>query len=761
MISTGSYMGGGITIRAYGGDSVRLATGVTATQHWEGNSAGNWITGEAGLDIGSTTDAEQPRDVHINRALNVGNVTAVTGEGDLRAGSSQGVMHYQPSTSTLFLDNPGTLVDNTITTGPTNNFGRSLYIRTKDEPLSNAGQLYLIGGNAGSTNGNGGSVVLSSGTGQGPGGAGNISLTAQGGGALGDGEIIFRTATGGVAERWKIDGTGHFLAGAATSYDIGSTTDADQPRDLHLNRALNVGDVTASTSEGHIVAGNTTNLMSWDATNGRMFIGDEIFFPLAWIGKGDLRGTNGVHTTSAGGQYRLAGNGQLTLQRWTASGGPYGQQDFINIFAATDGVNSVEGNEPQMVWQVSNNSGIGATLGYDSYLTRSGINGAVYADRRIRIFRSGTETELLRLGNSQTATGTARVEIPGHGLIVGDVTGTAPGDGDIVAGDGANSLQWDASAASVTITGSGNNSVSLDADSGSAVTTVRDIAGNLLHTGLSINAYNSSGVGGVGLGGQIIFSAENDGSVTSSALEQQGYMRMFWRDASESSGAPFQAPYAQWELWMKRGVVSGAGGEKLALVLGNTTTATGDMRAEFWSNAGDRTVTINADQESIQIGQNASAPGAAGDIVAGDGTNELHYSGADGSLNLGVANGASQTFDTATAVVDFSVSGTATGLIPAGAMVVGVTTYVFGTAISGGGATGYEVGDGTDVDRWGSIVGLAIGTDSDPRDFTDNTLSFNTGLSAADVVLTGIGGTPTAGTVRVVVTYMSLTAPTS
>jgi hypothetical protein len=36
-----------------------------------------------------------------------------------------------------------------------------------------------------------------------------------------------------------------------------------------------------------------------------------------------------------------------------------------------------------------------------------------------------------------------------------------------------------------------------------------------------------------------------------------------------------------------------------------------------------------------------------------------------------------------------------------------------------------------------------------------------TGDSAADVVLTGLSGTPTAGTVRVVLTYLSLTAPTS
>jgi hypothetical protein len=141
-------------------------------------------------------------------------------------------------------------------------------------------------------------------------------------------------------------------------------------------------------------------------------------------------------------------------------------------------------------------------------------------------------------------------------------------------------------------------------------------------------------------------------------------------------------------------------------------------------------------------------------VVVGDGETGT------GTVSVGEEFGALAGIQHASAVVDFSVSGTATGLIPAGAMVVGVTTYTTGT-ISGGGATGYQVGDGTDVDRWGSITGLAIGTDSDPRDFTDNTLSFNNSASAADVVLTGLGGTPTAGTVRVVLSYLSLTAPTS
>jgi hypothetical protein len=112
------------------------------------------------------------------------------------------------------------------------------------------------------------------------------------------------------------------------------------------------------------------------------------------------------------------------------------------------------------------------------------------------------------------------------------------------------------------------------------------------------------------------------------------------------------------------------------------------------------------------------------------------------------------------ALIDFSVSGTATGLIPIGALPASITTRVL-TTISGGGATGYEVGDTGDVDRWGSIAALTVGTTSTPADFTDNTLSFNNSASAEDVILTGIGGTPTAGTVRVLLAYMSFAAPTS
>ena len=87
------------------------------------------------------------------------------------------------------------------------------------------------------------------------------------------------TVSPGVGDLLLGDGTRgiHFDASvgalkAIGTVDIGTTTDADQFRDLHLNRALNVGDVTASAAEGDAVFGDGSREMRFDASLGRQFI---------------------------------------------------------------------------------------------------------------------------------------------------------------------------------------------------------------------------------------------------------------------------------------------------------------------------------------------------------------------------------------------------------------------------------------------------------------------------------------------------------
>jgi hypothetical protein len=78
---------------------------------------------------------------------------------------------------------------------------------------------------------------------------------------------------------------------------------------------------------------------------------------------------------------------------------------------------------------------------------------------------------------------------------------------------------------------------------------------------------------------------------------------------------------------------------------------------------------------------------------------------------------------------------TLTGLIPDGAVVMGVTTKVT-TALTGG-VTGYQVGTAADADRWGVAATATIGTTTDNRDWTNGTIECFT--AATDVILTANG----------------------
>lgn len=101
-------------------------------------------------------------------------------------------------------------------------------------------------------------------------------------------------------------------------------------------------------------------------------------------------------------------------------------------------------------------------------------------------------------------------------------------------------------------------------------------------------------------------------------------------------------------------------------------------------------------------------------------------------------------------------STTVPNLIPAGAVLLGLTARVI-TAITG--ATSFDIGDGTDVDRWGAGIAIALDTTADNTDWTSGVIS---GFPAAnDVVLTAVGGSFTAGAVRVTAHYFTAVAPTS
>lgn len=105
----------------------------------------------------------------------------------------------------------------------------------------------------------------------------------------------------------------------------------------------------------------------------------------------------------------------------------------------------------------------------------------------------------------------------------------------------------------------------------------------------------------------------------------------------------------------------------------------------------------------------------------------------------------------ATGAVTLAGATTATSnIIPVGAFVIGVATTTT-TTITG--ASGYQVGDGSDADRWGDITGTAVGTDSDNTDSTANPTGYFAAASA--VTLTAKTSNFTGGVVQVTVFYLT------
>ena len=103
---------------------------------------------------------------------------------------------------------------------------------------------------------------------------------------------------------------------------------------------------------------------------------------------------------------------------------------------------------------------------------------------------------------------------------------------------------------------------------------------------------------------------------------------------------------------------------------------------------------------------------------------------------------------------------TASSLIPAGSIVLSVDVRVT-TLITG--ATTFDIGDGSDVDRWGKDIAVAANTTTDLTDLTGTSGAIFLPIftAANDVVLTGVGGSFTAGAVRITVHYLTVISATS
>jgi len=194
------------------------------------------------------------------------------------------------------------------------------------------------------------------------------------------------------------------------------------------------------------------------------------------------------------------------------------------------------------------------------------------------------------------------------------------------------------------------------------------------------------------------------------------------------------------------------------IAIGSTSIAASDAvaigdnaEATFTSS-----IAIGADAtanflDSLAIGENATVT-AANQAVFGGTTS--FYS----QFNVVQGANAEQTqirANTTSSVVS-GATHTFSGLIPAGSLLLGVTSRVT-TLITG--ATSFDVGDGTDASAFGSAIAVAAGTTTNLAD--SNLTAVPIYSTASDVVLTANGSNFTAGVVRITVHYISLTAATS
>lgn len=161
--------------------------------------------------------------------------------------------------------------------------------------------------------------------------------------------------------------------------------------------------------------------------------------------------------------------------------------------------------------------------------------------------------------------------------------------------------------------------------------------------------------------------------------------------------------------------------------------------------------------------------GGYADIYPGVG-GTIHLYGSSGSGYIGVSgtsvptlsqvspNGAARQFVQVTTTLSglSGASVTTVGLIPAKVVLRGAVARVT-TAITG--AASFEIGDGTDVDRYGTAVAIALGTTTSSSNFTADPESYSS--SAREITLTANGGNFTGGAVRLVVWYELMSGPTS
>lgn len=177
--------------------------------------------------------------------------------------------------------------------------------------------------------------------------------------------------------------------------------------------------------------------------------------------------------------------------------------------------------------------------------------------------------------------------------------------------------------------------------------------------------------------------------------------------------------------------------------------------------------TAAADNSIARVDAVRAGSDNTGDLVfstsvSGSLTEKMRLTSAGAIRSVG-ANGQSLDIKQATTTVASNNGNptiTATNLIPAGSLVLGVSVTVTTTYGNGGGLTTIKIGDGSTTDKWAAALARTAGAGTTIASFTTSSPTYYT--ATASVILTANAGNFDAdGAARITVFYIDITAATS
>lgn len=549
----------------------------------------------------------------------------------------------------------------------------------------------------------------------------NLDLTATGAN-----EIQFNTNS---AQRWAIDSAGDLIGGAeaATTSILG--TDATTAATAGASLSIITG------------AGNTSG------ASGELILASGV--------PGTTGISGGVTIESVAGGSSSGVSGALTLRTGATTAGASGA---VAISTGNSG-NGAPGSISLLCGTGFSTSSI--TLRNQFAASTIGI--ADNAVAQVVTIGNNTATTAVNI-----ETGSAGFDIDADGasswVFEGALNGTH--DAETVVGNTGHLFSW------IGGTGGIGNGVGFPGGPGGATSVTGGIGG----AGVAGASSTGGGAGGAWAGTGGVGGAGSSGAGSAGAGGTGGASATI--GGVGGAGATGGGTDGNGGTGGTASVVGGAGGAGAGTSdngNGGPVLVTGGAGGASGSGAGGDGGPI-----TITTGVGGTSGGDSGDLAMDVGS---VTSGTTGTITLGTTNASGITiggtsFDTVinggatvtgangetSAIKHASVevtgmSGatvTASSLIPADAIVMGVTVRVT-TTITG--ATTFTIGDGTDADAWGAGIALTSGTTTAPGDFVAAVPVIYS--AANDVVLTATGSNFSAGAVRITVHYMLLGAPTS